>query len=414
MAIYDDEEDAGLLEAEDDGVPTAGALSSSFNIDDAISEAQGRVASARSGALTARNEEVSAQQSKREKIQAGIDALMAQQPNKAAMLFAMSSGFLKPSVTGNFFENVGIAAGNAAPHAADMEKWRGDRSRRVLEGQLGLADVDAEIAKTRGNYVLKEQDFDADIYAKLLGLKQSQHAQDQQNARTAMSARSVQEVNLSPEQAAALGKGVPPGPARVQVDESGNIIKYIGAAVTTLDKSGRGAFLVPTLQKAEDDDVNTISSMRMIDSKLSNFIDQITAGDLDLGWGKNKWNAFLNAADWGTDKSVAYELFKNSVTELVNESLRLNTGTQTESDARRAASAILSNMTNEKYVSERLEELKKANTSAAAERERNIDIRRINQGLPPMFGTTPARGGGAAPPGQFGNLPPGVTAQERR
>lgn len=74
-------------------------------------------------------------------------------------------------------------------------------------------------------------------------------------------------------------------------------------------------------------------------------------------------------------EAAAYGLFRTNVSELVNESLRLNTGVQTEGDAKRTAESIMRNINNPTYVAERLAELKALNERAIKSREDAISRR---------------------------------------
>lgn len=398
--------------------PASGALTAAsqpgFSIDDEIRAASARMGTSRASLTSQMEAELTAAGSRREQIQRGIDALMAQKPDRTALMFALSAGFLKPSVTGNFFENIGNAGANAAPIAADIETRRNARTKAIMEGQLGLVGVDQDIAKIRGSYAGKQYDTESDLYSGLLTIKQQQQAQNEQNRRADLSARSVQEVNLTPEQAAKLG--APPGIAKVQVDGAGNILKYIGAGVTTLDKSGREGMLPTILQRYEDADLNDIDTAKRIEKDLGIYTDLINRGELNLGMAANFWSNFQNFTGWSSQNSRNYAMLKNSLSALRNDSLRLNAGVQTEGDAQRAWSELMGNINDEAYVKERLEYIAKKNAEAAILKQQQIDRRRANSNTPPLFGGAPPPRAPGTPAGASASwdLPPGVTVTERK
>jgi hypothetical protein len=88
-----------------------------------------------------------------------------------------------------------------------------------------------------------------------------------------------------------------------------------------------------------------------------------------------------------SEGSQNYARFQADVQRMVNESLRLNKGVQTEGDAQRAAEEILRNLNDPGVVRTQLTRLRDLNQSAALFHQRQIsDIQRYYPGL------------GAAPP----------------
>lgn len=84
-----------------------------------------------------------------------------------------------------------------------------------------------------------------------------------------------------------------------------------------------------------------------------------------------------------SEQAAAYGLFRTNVQQIVNESLRLNTGVQTEGDAKREADSIMRNIHNPTYVAGRLRELKRINERAIRSREGAIQRRESRMSRPP-------------------------------
>lgn len=76
-----------------------------------------------------------------------------------------------------------------------------------------------------------------------------------------------------------------------------------------------------------------------------------------------------------SDAAAAYGLFRTNIQQIVNESLRLNTGVQTEGDAKREGESIMRNLHNPTYVAARLRELKSINERAVRARQEAIQRR---------------------------------------
>lgn len=93
-------------------------------------------------------------------------------------------------------------------------------------------------------------------------------------------------------------------------------------------------------------------------------------------------------------EAAAYGLFRTNVQQIVNESLRLNTGVQTEGDAKREAESIMRNIHNPAYVSARLKELKAINERAVRSREEAIQRRESRMSRPPASARSPSRSSG--------------------
>ena len=72
--------------------------------------------------------------------------------------------------------------------------------------------------------------------------------------------------------------------------------------------------------------------------------------------------------------------FKSSLEKLRNDSLRLNTGVQTDGDAQRAWNELFENINDGGVVTQRLAEIKRLNARAVQLRKLNVDNVRANYG----------------------------------
>ena len=137
--------------------------------------------------------------------------------------------------------------------------------------------------------------------------------------------------------------------------------------------------------KYENEQFSLLDVNQNLASQTQGFIDLIEKGKLDFGIFEGIGDT-IDSLDPFTDvseetiNSVNFDAFLNKLT---NDSLRLNKGTQTEGDAKRATKEILTfyNRGNTKLVKERLKELLSINKAAADERKRNINRIRKNQNV---------------------------------
>lgn len=137
--------------------------------------------------------------------------------------------------------------------------------------------------------------------------------------------------------------------------------------------------------KYENEQFGLLDVNQNLASQTQGFIELIDKGKLDFGLFEGIGDT-IDSLDPFTDvseetiNSVNFDAFLNKLT---NDSLRLNKGTQTEGDAKRATKEILTfyNRGNTNLVKERLKELLSINKAAADERKRNINRIRKNQNV---------------------------------
>jgi hypothetical protein len=125
--------------------------------------------------------------------------------------------------------------------------------------------------------------------------------------------------------------------------------------------------------KAINEEVENIGISKGIQSDLQGFVTQLDTGTLKLGPMENLKNTALNKANQSTEASRNYGSFMSNLEKLRNDSLRLNKGIQTEGDAQRAWKELISNVTDQKFVRQRLKEIQTINDRAIKLRQQKIN-----------------------------------------
>jgi hypothetical protein len=111
------------------------------------------------------------------------------------------------------------------------------------------------------------------------------------------------------------------------------------------------------------------------------YIKKIDAGQFDPGLLKNKYEqakSFFGAVDPNDANAINYNNFISDMNRLRNESLRLNTGPQTDADAQRAWDELFDNINDKTIVKARLEKIAEFNKRAARQKAALIQNQRRN------------------------------------
>lgn len=132
--------------------------------------------------------------------------------------------------------------------------------------------------------------------------------------------------------------------------------------------------------KMQQQSLEAISTASNTQADLSAIQSQIDTGKLKFGPVSNLTNRGLNALGMSTEESRNFSSFKSSLEKLRNDSLRLNTGVQTDGDAQRAWNELFENISDTDVVKQRLAEIKKLNERAVVQHKLNIDGIRANYG----------------------------------
>ena len=115
-----------------------------------------------------------------------------------------------------------------------------------------------------------------------------------------------------------------------------------------------------------------------LDATLAKFETQIMDGSLDLGLLMNPYSAARNYVGQSNPNSRNYNSFMAGLEKMRNDSLRLNSGVQTEGDAQRAWNELVANINDEGAVLQRLGEIRLINAQAIRLRNANIDAVKAN------------------------------------
>lgn len=141
--------------------------------------------------------------------------------------------------------------------------------------------------------------------------------------------------------------------------------------------------LPATTIKLQDELLGQIGTAETTNAQLDKFSSQIASGKLNLGMFSNILSGTQNLVGLSSEASRNFASFKAMMEKMRNDSLRLNSGVQTEGDSQRAWNELLDNLNDPQVVQQRLAEIKDLNTRAIDERRSRIDALRENYGHAP-------------------------------
>lgn len=135
------------------------------------------------------------------------------------------------------------------------------------------------------------------------------------------------------------------------------------------------------LAKEEEADFSAASAAANIATDAYGYINRIKTGEIKFGVKDRASIRARQLAGSGAPDVIAREEYDRFVENLVNESLRLNKGTQTEGDAVREAKALKSSESKEAAASA-MKRLIEINTRRAEGAAISVEKRRANAGFP--------------------------------
>lgn len=143
-----------------------------------------------------------------------------------------------------------------------------------------------------------------------------------------------------------------------------------------------------------------VATAGSINADLAAIDKQIEAKELKLGPLTNLAGQAKNYLGMSDANSRNLASFKATLEKLRNDSIRLNSGVQTEGDAQRAWKELVDNIGDEKLVRQRLQEIQKLNERGANLQQLQLDTLRKNFGAEPLstakaFNQPAAVGGGS-------------------
>jgi hypothetical protein len=142
--------------------------------------------------------------------------------------------------------------------------------------------------------------------------------------------------------------------------------------------------LPATALKMQNEAVDAISTASGINEQLSKVGQQIKDGKLSFGPVSNALNGALNTMGMSNEQSRNLASFKSTMEKLRNDSLRLNSGVQTDGDAQRAWNELFQNINDTALVQQRLTEITAINKRAEELQRLKVDQIRGNYNAPPM------------------------------
>lgn len=165
---------------------------------------------------------------------------------------------------------------------------------------------------------------------------------------------------LSPEEVASLGLQ----PGVYQRDRDGKINAVSGQG---------GDRLSAGQQKQVEGYYQEIAGLDNIDAELGRFARMIESGALNLGPVSNTIGGVRNALGVSDENSRNLAEFRSTLERVRNDSLRLNSGVQTEGDAQRAWRELLDNINDPRLVQQQLRRIQGINARARQFRQQRIN-----------------------------------------
>lgn len=136
--------------------------------------------------------------------------------------------------------------------------------------------------------------------------------------------------------------------------------------------------------KMQQESLDKIGIASSINADLAGLERQIETGKLSFGPISNVLNTGRNLAGISSEQSRNFGTFKSTLERLRNESLRLNTGVQTDGDAQRAWNELFQNINDTGLVKQRLAEIQAINQRGAELQRLRIDSIRSEYGAEPL------------------------------
>lgn len=179
-----------------------------------------------------------------------------------------------------------------------------------------------------------------------------------------------------------------------------NVFDAQGNVINSVQGNAKPLTAMDRRQLREDQDA--VRTAEEITTNLDNLIGQIERNELNLGPVTNMISGARNAAGVSDQNSRNFASFRASLEKLRNDSLRLNTGVQTDGDSRRAWDELVANINDERVVAQRLREIADINRRAIEYRQARIAD--AEQAVP----GAQAPAGGRMTPEQAVQLPSGT------
>jgi hypothetical protein len=275
-----------------------------------------------------------------------------------------------------------------------LSELKGNRYASGLLADMGMQQASADRAARIAAGVRDE----GRTYAESVADKQHQRAVElaQNKPRAPKTVNTATGIHiLNPD--GSLGKrigAIPPGrgtqpltPERFKQNKQLHTMRVNTAAAAKIATEAELKRIKPlpaSVVKKQDDLLEQADIADNIDEDLGTIQTQLTDGSLELGPLKNKAYELKNWTGYSDAESTLYSNMRTKLEKLRNDSLRLNTGVQTDGDATRAWDEILANMNDTNIVKTRLAEIRRLNQRAKEELYFRVTTIRNEYGKNPL------------------------------
>jgi hypothetical protein len=198
-------------------------------------------------------------------------------------------------------------------------------------------------------------------------------------------------VHLELPRGSAGGQRVMPAPkqnAQSEIERRIGLARQMGASdaevrqmIIGREGAAAGAKPMPaSALKMIQEETNAANTASAINTSLDKHLSRIGSKKLEFGMVSNLVNKGKIAANLSDAEARNYQEFVSDLEKLRNDSLRLNSGVQTDGDAQRAWNELVANLNDTDYVKQRLVTIKELNQRAERLRRANVDMIRENYG----------------------------------
>lgn len=160
--------------------------------------------------------------------------------------------------------------------------------------------------------------------------------------------------------------------------------RYYDAQANAKDGPAPVKPLPPTAAKLQGETLQIIGSLGQTNDNIDKILADINSGQLKTDLANRSMSGVMNFTGNSTPQSRSLATYQSNVKKMVNDSLLLAKGVQTEGDAQRAAAAIMAAPFDTAAVAERLAELRQINSRSADLHKMANDQLRSEYGHEPM------------------------------
>ena len=290
------------------------------------------------------------------------------QDDSRSKYLALAAAFTTPTQTGSFGETVNNVANAMLQQKQQQQKLRAQYAPLIMQ------QIAAQQTREEQNMYRLEAQKQAQEAQRQALLAQQQGRVELANLNQAAANERAKEANASREATAAAERAL-----RAQLAGDSAALQRDLAPAKDPQKP-----LPASALKMQQEALDAIGVSSSINSDLGAVEKQIENGKLKFGPVSNLINKGMNTLGASTEESRNFGSFTSTLERLRNESLRLNTGVQTDGDAQRAWNELFQNVNDTELVKQRLKEIKAINKRGAELQQLKIDGIRANYGHEPL------------------------------